>query len=405
MTQVKMFAASNGDAFLIKDKSLDGSAVLIDGGFASTYQNEIRSELAAMGREGRALDLVIATHIDADHISGLIKFFTDNGSASSPRIVEVRRVWHNSLRSMPVPSSRPRRELSRDDDSLIYEIRRMGFTLSHEPSRPDEEIGAKQGSSLAALLLKGGYTWNESTGRSAIDSSTSELALGSNSRVSVLGPKPERLEALVRQWIAELQRLGLIGNVLEGERFDDAFEFLNAAEKMSRRLNFEEIGHSQKSDKPLQEAYLPDDSLNNGSSIAVCIETPSSNMLFLGDSWAEDIEEVIEKRAHKRLPLVFDAIKISHHGSMRNTSCRLLALVDSPIFLISTNGAKHGHPDLPVLHEIVDRPSAFVRHLHFSYSTPESRQIANYKSRSGAAFTVHENSNDWINISSTKDYD
>lgn len=405
MTEVKMFAASNGDAFLIKDKTLDEFAVLIDGGYASTYQSEIRSELATMGREGRALNLVIATHIDADHISGLIKFFTDNGSASSPRIVEVGRVWHNSLRSMPAPSRRTRKELSHDDDTLIYEIRRMGFTLSHESSRPDEEIGAKQGSSLAALLLKGGYTWNESTGRSAIDSSTSDLALGSNSRVSVLGPKPERLEALVGQWIADLQRLGLIGNELEGERFDDAFEFLNAADKISMRPTITEIGHTRNSDKTLREAYVPDDSLNNGSSIAVWIETPTSNILFLGDSWSEDIEEAIEKRAPKRLPLVFDAIKISHHGSMRNTSCRLLSLVDSPIYLISTNGAKHAHPDLPVLREIVDRPSAFVRHLHFSYSTPESRQIANYRSRSGAAFVVHEKSNDWINISSPKDHD
>lgn len=396
-----MFAALNGDAFLLKEENPDGFAVLIDGGFASTFQNEIRSELAAMGREGRALDLVIATHIDADHISGLIKFFGENGPVNSPRIVKVGRVWHNSLRSIPVPSNRTRRELSRDDDRLINEIRRRGFTLSNESSRPDEEIGAKQGSSLAALLLKGGYAWNESIGRSAIDSSTSELALRSNARVSVLGPKPERLEALREQWIAELQRLGLIGNVLEGERFDDAFEFLSAADKASMRTTFAEIGNSRNSGKPLREVYVPDSSLNNGSSIAVCIETPTSNVLFLGDSWAQDIEEAIERRAHKRLPLVFDAIKISHHGSMRNTSCRLLSLVDSPIYLISTNGAKHDHPDLPVLHEIVDRPSAFVRHLHFSYSTPESRQIANYKSRSGAAFVVHENSNDWIDIGIT----
>jgi hypothetical protein len=121
--------------------------------------------------------------------------------------------------------------------------------------------------------------------------------------------------------------------------------------------------------------------------------------LFLGDSWAQDIEEAIERRGQTGFPIVFDAIKISHHGSMRNTSCKLLSLIDSPIYLISTNGAKHSHPDLPVLREIVDRPSSFVRHLHFSYSTPESRHIANYKSQYGAEFVVHENSNDWIDIS------
>lgn len=41
------------------------------------------------------------THIDADHIGGLLEFFSSNGP--QPRsIVEVDRVWHNSLRSMPL---------------------------------------------------------------------------------------------------------------------------------------------------------------------------------------------------------------------------------------------------------------------------------------------------------------
>lgn len=398
MPQVKMFAAANGDAFLIKDENPDGFAILIDAGFTSTFQNEIRSELAAMGREGRALDLVIATHIDADHISGLIKFFYDNGHAKAPSIVKVERVWHNSLRSIPASSSRVSRVLSYDDNLLIDDICKRGFPLSNDAPKLSEEISARQGSSLASLLLKGGYDWNGSDGRRAIDTSIGEFTLGPDARITVLGPKPERLGNLRDRWIAELQRYGLVGNVLEGERFDDAFEFLSVADKASMRASSAEIGHSQSLEKSLGEAYLPDDSVNNGSSIAVSIETRTSSVLFLGDSWAQDIEEAFEGRAHGGLPMVFDAIKVSHHGSMRNTTCKLLSLIDSPVYLISTNGAKHGHPDLPVLREIVDRPCAFVRHLHFSHSTPESRQLSKYGSKAGAAFVVHENSNDWIII-------
>ncbi|WP_377701305.1 AVAST type 1 anti-phage system MBL fold metallo-hydrolase Avs1a [Pseudoduganella sp. UC29_71] len=401
MPQLKMFAASYGDAFLLRDEDPDGFAVLIDGGFASTFQNELRTELIAMARKGRSLDLVIATHIDADHISGLIKFFEQNGPSGTPKIIKVEQVWHNSLRSIPSPSIRTKRNLSTDDDQLIDDICKRGFALSNGSLRPDEEIGARQGSSLAALLLKGGYSWNGSAGHHAINSNASDFALRSNARVSVPAPKPERLSALREQWITELRGLGLIGNVLEGEKYDDAFEFLSAADKASMRTTLTETGHSRSADNSLKEAYVPDDSLNNGSSIAVGIETSTSNILFLGDSWAEDIEEAIEKRAPTALPQVFDAIKISHHGSMRNTSCKLLGMIDSPIYLISTNGAKHNHPDLPLLREIVDRPCSFVRHLHFSYSTPESRQIANYRSRAGAAFVVHENSNGWIDIGIT----
>lgn len=400
MPQLKMFAASYGDAFLVKDENPNGFAVLIDGGFASTFQNAICKDLIAMAKEGRMLDLVIATHIDADHISGLIKFFEQNGSSRTPKIIKVEQVWHNSLRSIPPPLTQSRRDLSTDDVQIINDVCRRGFALSNEAMKPGEEIGARQGSSLAALLLRGGYSWNGATGHQAIDSRCKELALRSNVRVRVLGPKPERLVALREQWITELRQLGLIGNVFEGDRFDDAFEFLSAADKASMRTARSEIGHSRGSDRPLDEVYFPDDSLNNGSSIAVSIEAPKSNILFLGDSWARDIEEAIEECSRIGTPQIFDAIKISHHGSQRNTSSKLLGLIDSPIYLISTNGAKHSHPDLPVLREIVDRPCTFVRHLHFSYSTPESRQIANYKSRSGAVFVVHENSTDWIDIGS-----
>ncbi|WP_244077728.1 hypothetical protein, partial [Aeromonas caviae] len=56
-------------------------------------------------------------------------------------------------------------------------------------------------------------------------------------------------------------------------------------------------------------------------------------------------------------PVIFDAIKVSHHGSLHNTNVELLSLIDAPIYLISSDGSRHGHPDFEVLAEIVDRPA------------------------------------------------
>jgi hypothetical protein len=55
---------------------------------------------------------------------------------------------------------------------------------------------------------------------------------------------------------------------------------------------------------------------------------------------------------------VFDVIKVSHHGSIHNTSVNLLSLIDAPVFLVSSNGSAHklapifqpaDHLTLPVL--------------------------------------------------------
>ena len=121
-------------------------------------------------------------------------------------------------------------------------------------------------------------------------------------------------------------------------------------------------------------------------------------LLFLGDSWAEEIEKTLQALPNARFPMIFDAIKISHHGSLHNTSPTLLKLIDSPVFLISSSGNSHNHPDFEVLKAIVDRPSSFKRHLYFNYTTPASQKMQYYTSKSGAEFAIYEGITDWIEI-------
>lgn len=396
MTLLKMFPAKNGDAFLLKEPNPNDAAILVDGGYASTFQEFILPELTAMHASGQALDLVVSTHIDADHISGLIELFRQNREAHSPAVVAIKNVWHNSLRSMTI--DRSTNPISAVDHDVLSAIRSRGFPPPGEHSSTSE-ISARQGSSLAALLLHGRYVWNNGDGRQSVNSSAGQAYnLTPDTRVHVLGPPPERLESLQGQWITELRRLGLVGRIGESEFFDDAFEFLSASEVAHAAVDPEEIAHKSLVDSTLAEAYFPDNSINNGSSITLLIETPSSRMLFLGDAWAEDVERALSMLPSETYPIQFDAIKIAHHGSVRNTSVALLDLIDAPVYLFSSDGARHNHPDLPVLKAIVDRPSKFMRHLHFNYATPASRQLRLHRSSGGAEFVMHEESTGWIKV-------
>lgn len=387
MFRLKMYPAKNGDAFLV---NADCTYILIDAGFASTYQDFIATDLAQLAKAGVRLDLVVCTHIDADHIGGLLEFFSLNGTADKRGIV-VNAVWHNSLRSLLPPAALPD---GLHDRMVLEAIRRRGFQADATSS--PNPISARQGSSLAKLLRQYGYTWNSGDGTSCISEGGSPVSLPHNVGVQVIGPKAARLEELRDLWLREVRKLGYRGSSQPSDLVDDAYEMWCAAAPPPLAPQAKPIAAN--GSLRLADVYTPDTSIPNGSSIALIIQAGSTRLLFLGDALAEDVVERLKTLQSTAAPIIFDAIKISHHGSLHNTSVELLSIADSPCFLISSDGSRHGHPDFEVLAEIVDRPAPFKRKLFFNYETAASKQLESHTSKSGTAFSVHVAENDWIQV-------
>lgn len=108
-----------------------------------------------------------------------------------------------------------------------------------------------------------------------------------------------------------------------------------------------------------------DESKTNNSSISFVLETDGRKDLFLGDA---DIDEVClsldELGFSNEHPLCCKTVKLSHHGSRKNFSSRLLELVKAEVFIFSTNGDYYGHPDKEVFAQIIDKTCAKV---YFNY--------------------------------------
>jgi len=383
---------------LIKCNNVEPISLLIDGGYASTFHKHISSDLSELSRLGYLLNLVVATHIDSDHISGLLAFFKKNGNSKSPQIIQVENVWHNCLRSISVKSEKDDVKCA-DDIDLIKEIIQRGYPVPIESKAEPDEISARQGSSLAALLLGGNYCWNFNDGRESIHASSNfifNISPGIN--VRVIGPPRFRLENLYKEWVAGLRRLGFVGEISNNGSFDDAFEFLCAFEDLRTSFKNAPTALSSSATRSLKDAYIGDDSTTNGSSISLIIEFDNTRLLFLGDSHSEDLEAELRNVQNATFPMMFDVIKVAHHGSLRNTSPDLLNMIDAPVYLISSSGVRHNHPDIEVLKAIVDRPSNHQRSLYFNYSTPTSQQMHNYVSQSGSPFKIIEGVTDWIRI-------
>ena len=84
-------------------------------------------------------------------------------------------------------------------------------------------------------------------------------------------------------------------------------------------------------DKPLKAT-----SPTNEASIAFIWEKDEHRILFLGDAAPKEIYDSINRiYATSPKPLLFDAIKVSHHGSAENTSKELISIADSQHFFFT----------------------------------------------------------------------
>ena len=393
MLRVKMYPAKDGDGFLLSSGEIQ---ILIDAGYPVTFTSAIANDLQVLDSQKQSLDLVIVTHIDADHIGGILRLLLLNGPAAEPVIIPIKQIWHNSLRSLTSPCEY---ELPPEQQALLRVINRRGHpaALRGAPSQnsPDK-ISAKQGCSLARLIFTGGYCWNGGNGTMPVLAGTVHTLSHNGDKVTVLTPSSTRLENLLKVWKKYLQHAGYRVPSGSGEIIDDAFEFTleHLIEETRRSSGLISVSGKKK----LEDVYTADSSSTNGSSVSAIFEVGGVRLLMLADAWAEDVLTSLEVLASRGVSMMFDAIKISHHGSVHNTSPELLKLIDAPIYFISTDGSKHGHPDREVLTEIVDRPSDFIRTLYFNYATPASREIRHHVSASKAEFAVIENATDWIEI-------
>src|SRR5258705_9935613 len=97
--------ARKGDCLLLHYGTAEKPGlVMIDGGPKSVYGPHLKPRLIAI-RQARGLDaqsplpvdLLMVSHVDDDHIQGILDLTRDLRDASGVPFVRIRRLWHNSF--------------------------------------------------------------------------------------------------------------------------------------------------------------------------------------------------------------------------------------------------------------------------------------------------------------------
>jgi beta-lactamase superfamily II metal-dependent hydrolase len=335
--RIEMLPAQDGDCLWIEYGDLSYPyRILVDGGTASTYKF-IKERIEALPRELRRFDLVIISHIDSDHIGGVLRLLK-----RPPPGLQIGDVWFNGFRHLPA----------------------RGRSLS-----------VRQAEEVTTMLEAGRFAWNRSFNEDTIhvpdDGPLPEKFLGNGMKLTLLSP----------YW-GELQRLQIT--------WEKAIESLREQEKKPLRSTKSGLTLGQHLDiHELSETPFEEDLADaNGSSIALLAEHKGTAVLLAADAFPKVLVNSINRllRDRKQDNLRLDAFKVSHHGSKANTSHQLLDLLDCDKYLISTNGIKHGHPNPEAIARILQFGGA-EKELYFNYVTsfseiwrnPNYQQEFNYR--------------------------
>ena len=339
-----------------------------------------------LGRQEAELELLVVTHIDADHINGVQAFVASNQQGGHPStIIPVCQVWFNQYRhirefglpggAMPTGA---RGELGTNwptKGGFVYEVARRALTLAPLAARLAWTSSTRTGGLLRGpaegeqltTLLGGNYPSNQDfNDRAVMRSGTPpEVSLPGGAKVWVLSPNQEGLARLYRVWeeylternLPQLLQVPGVGPMGAGDALVPGFVqhlMLQARPRFEAVLKGREEDLAAPIEALARRDLEEDDSPANGSSIALLFEYAGRRLLLAGDAYPSVLVEGLRELGYSaQSPLELDALKLSHHGSRANTNNELLSMIRCDRYLISTNGKTFNHPDKECLARVI----------------------------------------------------
>lgn len=338
-TTIQILHASHGDCIFLRHEQ-DGNTfnLLIDGGPPDTfgqlygYAKPLRLLLEELKARGEFIDLAVITHVDDDHIGGLLEAMSFDDYLPSL----VKEFWFNSYGLICSEYG----EL----DTNKNEVKGIAGR--------ETKTSITQGVTLEEKLSQ--LNWY----KQVIHNEVSPITR-SGLEFTILSPSVKTLKRLGRAW----------------EREYPPTEKKTAKKESDHKFPF---SHFLSEDR-----FKSDRSIPNGSSIAFILRIGDVKLLLLADSYASTVQRKLKLLGYSpNNPLECSLVKVSHHGSRGNTSQGLLSLIASKRYVISTDGSIFGHPDKRTIARILGAQKD--NNVYFNYESvirrillPEDAAYAN----------------------------
>ena len=319
MFRLTVLPAEDGDCLLLTyGDAAPFRHILVDGGRGSTYAL-LKPRLKAIADAGEELELLVLTHVDADHIEGVLKLALDPELPTVPK-----RVWYNGF----------------DQMNRI------------------KALSIAQGDAYSERLAELGWSVNADFEGSAVSIEASPEPFDvAGLKVTLVSPDAAHLGTMRSKWAA----------------WRTADEARRAAKQLRNAGGLKPMGRKPMPPvldvEALSKPTPTDPEPPNGSSIAFIAEWGGRRILFAADAHPDLMATRLGALRDGGGRLKVDLFKVSHHGSHGNTTREVVEQLDCSRFLISTNGTRHGHPDPEAISRLLRYAPEGPRTLIFNYRT------------------------------------
>jgi ribonuclease BN (tRNA processing enzyme) len=315
--------AQFGDCLLLQSYNEDkNNFILVDGGTSQTYEKDLKFVISKLRSKQKKVDLVILSHIDNDHILGLLDLFEDikrNREANADEL--IGGLWHNSFKDITDEKTDSSRLMQKLFLSNLFSAIGLDTNRTHLPV-----IGALKGIAEGRDLTKIAKSLHipinqQFGGRLIIVGNEYKSLEVGNMKFTILGPTEKNLDKLRKIWNDWLRK------------------HLTSLTKVS----------------DLQALKILDASVSNLSSIMFMVESQRKKLLFTGDGLGEDVVDVLSERGllDSEGKCHVNIMKVPHHGSERNASREFFNTVTADSYVISANG-RDDNPSLVTLKWIIE---------------------------------------------------
>lgn len=333
--KINMLPAAYGDCMLIelKKNNYDRFTILIDGGTVGSYKKDIKESLENYLKDDCKIDLVILTHSDNDHISGM------NCILQNKNIVaKINRVIYNSPYAIGKKFNLwDENELTKTTSPKVIKRTKVskGFhkknLLEVNNNEIDVNTSAKKANELQRLL----FDLDKLEMNLVVNNGESDIE-SDGIKIQFLSPTEVELKDFFYAYKSENQNNKNSKNILRGN---------TASYKTDYDIPFEELLNN--TEKKKLSKY-------NMSSLAFIIteECTGESILIMGDSSYDLVmKKLLELKDNNGIlyceknKLKLNYLKLSHHGSICDLDKEFLKIIDCRNFLISSDGSIYGHPD------------------------------------------------------------
>ena len=360
---IRVFQAGKGDCLLLT--ATDGTRVLVDGGMREDYRVHVAPALARIRKQDLDLDLVYVSHIDRDHISGVLQLMDDlvawrvfdyqRGAGNleypeppTPRPPEIKNLWHNAFHEL----------VSANKADIERTLAARANLLATADDRELRLVGVEQ-RDLATSIAEGielsrraspeqlGIPVNRQfDGKLALVRAGAKPVQLGVLKITLIGPFPRDLRQLRKEWNVWLREAKKQHELLRERMQRDAGRLAtDDLDRLRRVLNLAsgELGDRTKVTTP------------NLASLMLLVEEGARTVLLTGDGHWEDILKGLESAGRLEADggLHVDVLKVQHHGSENNLTPEFAKRITADRYLFCANG-EHANPDPRIVQAIIE---------------------------------------------------